>query len=1119
MFKGAKWRSEKNKIKAIFKIQFQATQVPQTGWDSLLVALVPSETGRPSAKTDKVQVHNGACMWGKPVYENVKLSREPKTGKFEGKKYQFIVSNGSSKGGILGQTTVDFAEYADAVEPCSASLSLGASDPTILHITIQRLHADGNMSAATRSVHADSARHQMGDVDTDGSSKTSCSTNSCASKDILFGNGAVQLSPSIINTVPRTAEYDNKGFRSSDAISASGSDCSSGNDLNHEYKFKADIHKDTVNILSPLSDHTRSPQILANGCNAAVDHKEREASNVGWSLRWTSNESKANPINTSEEMNLNEKLQAAEIEVAKLKNEIAAMARQAEVSDVEIQTLRKQIIKESKKVQDFSKEICSLREERDALRQQFELVQAANATNGVTVLNEAHNDRNDNINILEEVKQELIYEQQLNSNLRIQLEKTQQANSELILAVQDLELLLEQKEMEISHVSSTTRCSMPVTDDSCQESSTTADALQKPQACRFSGSENINYEGDQEQLELEVLIKEHDDADNSLSIEQKILQLQNELDECKKDRDHIEMQMEQLALDYEILKQENHDMAFKLDQSEIQEQLKVQYEASVSLAVINDLEAHVENLEKELARQDEAFEAELSALTHAKIEQEKRAIRAEEMLRKTRQKNADAADRLQQEFKMLFAQMSAIFGANERLAVEAMTEANGLRIQKSHLEESLRKSAEELQLVKDHYEEEITELSCQLDSKTNGINQLLSEVEYLFTELKAQKKVAEVAINTLADEILSLKTDIQMLLTGKNDLFKKVEGEEKILLDLQKMKIRMNEKDLILEKEYAQIKCLESELLQSKAEAGTPLKELHDMRFLLVEKEQMIATLQSEKETMAMQYNELKQSLFEHETDKQILKNELSLRSDMKNNQDVIITTEKKAIVNVSSAIAVEGNVNVGLESNDSWHTQQCIEEVSRLQHKIKLLEEEVKVKEATIQVSKDEFTEMEKDLYARIEKLQKAALSQPWNMANSYDGTVQGSQLDVCRIGDNSHSKEETSTSRNFSETEVDILSSVLDHTDNERWSSESIARAPSDEQKTYDPCTFSQHDLTKLVAEISELKKKNTSMEDELKEIQERYSDLSLKFAEVEGERQQLIMSVRNLKNAKRT
>lgn len=45
-----------------------------------------------------------------------------------------------------------------------------------------------------------------------------------------------------------------------------------------------------------------------------------------------------------------------------------------------------------------------------------------------------------------------------------------------------------------------------------------------------------------------------------------------------------------------------------------------------------------------------------------------------------------------------------------------------------------------------------------------------------------------------------------------------------------------------------------------------------------------------------------------------------------------------------------------------------------------------------------------------------------------------------------------------------------------------------------------------------------KNKSMEAELKELQEKYSEMSLKFAEVEGERQQLVMTLRNVKNSKK-
>jgi chromosome segregation ATPase len=59
----------------------------------------------------------------------------------------------------------------------------------------------------------------------------------------------------------------------------------------------------------------------------------------------------------------------------------------------------------------------------------------------------------------------------------------------------------------------------------------------------------------------------------------------------------------------------------------------------------------------------------------------------------------------------------------------------------------------------------------------------------------------------------------------------------------------------------------------------------------------------------------------------------------------------------------------------------------------------------------------------------------------------------------------------------------------------------------------------LIELLTETAQLKERNKCMETELKEMQERYSEISLKLAEVEGERQQLVMTVRNLKNGKRS
>lgn len=62
------------------------------------------------------------------------------------------------------------------------------------------------------------------------------------------------------------------------------------------------------------------------------------------------------------------------------------------------------------------------------------------------------------------------------------------------------------------------------------------------------------------------------------------------------------------------------------------------------------------------------------------------------------------------------------------------------------------------------------------------------------------------------------------------------------------------------------------------------------------------------------------------------------------------------------------------------------------------------------------------------------------------------------------------------------------------------------------------SDNNCDNFSTELALLREKNKLMESELKEMQERYSEISLKFAEVEGERQQLVMTLRSLKNYKK-
>lgn len=59
---------------------------------------------------------------------------------------------------------------------------------------------------------------------------------------------------------------------------------------------------------------------------------------------------------------------------------------------------------------------------------------------------------------------------------------------------------------------------------------------------------------------------------------------------------------------------------------------------------------------------------------------------------------------------------------------------------------------------------------------------------------------------------------------------------------------------------------------------------------------------------------------------------------------------------------------------------------------------------------------------------------------------------------------------------------------------------------------------DINELIKDMLELKTRHSAVETELKEMHDRYSQLSLQFAEVEGERQKLMMTIKNTRASKK-
>ncbi|KAJ7952338.1 putative Myosin heavy chain-related protein [Quillaja saponaria] len=1108
MFKSARWRGEKNRIKAVFKLQFHVTQVLQPAVDALTLSIIPGYVGKPTTRLEKTTVRDGSCRWENPIYETVKFIQDPKTGKINERIYYFAVSTGLSKAGFFKEVSIDFADYAEATKSSSVSFPLKSSHcDAVLHVQIERIHENTDKREVEEYEDVKIKSHDR--------SLKSLLSNGIGDTDESAENNSTEdaSTKGIAQRVQLTA---NCRSSSGSDITLSSSESSSGLTTPRELGVKnATIHQDPAGADSSLSHPSEPHKPVANASTPV--NEEHLRSHWGCSADSDHGLSTDDSTNSSHDaLQRQRSQQSSDIEIDKLKAELAVLARQVDLSDLELQTLRKQIIKESKRGQDLSKEIIALKEEKDAFKMECKKLKSfQKCMDEAKSRDKSQLESEDLRTLVVEIRQELNYEKDLNANLRLQLQKTQESNAELILAVQDLDEMLGQKNREISNLANKS--------ESCKSSQELSGKISKCES-----------DDDEEQKALEELVKEHSNAKGTHYLERKIGDLHSEIEIYRRDKDELEMQMEQLALDYEILKQENHDITYQLEQSQLQEQM--QYECSSPAAAVNDLESHIESLEHELKKQSkefsdslstikelethiksleeemekqaQGFEADLDALTRAKVEQEQRAILAEEALRKSRLKNVSTAEKLQEEFRRLSVQMASTFDANEKVAMKALTEASELHSQKNQLEEMLQDVREELQSVKEGYGAKLLELSNQIDTKTHQIEQTLLEIESRSKQIEHLDKCQEEISLNFSKEIEVLKAENERLTADITCPSEHAEQKENLRADLELMKKSINESELLIQRGKIERNELVSTIAIVKKETDKLVEEVNRMKHLKDEKDAMVRSLQSELETIKAQCTDMKHSLFDDEVEKEKLRKQaIQLKSELKKKDEIITNIEKKFKDSNGRAELSDGNSTTP-KNQKSAPLAHNLKEVATLRERIKNLEGQIKLKEAALETSTNSFLEKEKDLHNKIEELESRA-----------EEFIQSSALqkvadDSSFITSNgSRSAEVRNTVEYLNGTKCgfgengDAMSSI-----------KSDEILPEKEPKT-SMIDTSDDGLGDLLTELASLKEGKKIMESELKDMQQRYSEISLKFAEVEGERQKLVMTVRYLKNTKKS
>ncbi|KAA8522525.1 hypothetical protein F0562_013114 [Nyssa sinensis] len=372
----AKWKLEKTKVKVVFRLQFHATHIPQTGWDKLFISFIPEDSGKATAKTTKANVRNGTCKWADPIYETTRLFQDSKSKQFDEKLYKFIVSMGSSRSSILGEASINLADYADALKPSAVALPLhGCNSGTILHVTVQLLTSKTGFREFEQQRELRERGLQTGiDVnrhDGSGNGKVSSSegtTNNQMDKvntRVRFRPESQEL-PSLEEEVGLN-EDSGVGFdgssNTSESLNAEKHDTSSTHEID---SLKSTVSGD-LNIFSQC----QSPQAEKGDPS---DHRISAQGSSDWVHGWGSDYSMDNELAIAYEENskLRGNLEVAESSIFELKQEVSSLQSHADEIGVETQNFAQKLDAEIASGEELERQVSVLKLECSKFRDDLE---------------------------------------------------------------------------------------------------------------------------------------------------------------------------------------------------------------------------------------------------------------------------------------------------------------------------------------------------------------------------------------------------------------------------------------------------------------------------------------------------------------------------------------------------------------------------------------------------------------------------------------------------------------------------------------------------------------------------------------------------------------------------
>uniref|UniRef100_A0A0D9XIX7 C2 NT-type domain-containing protein n=1 Tax=Leersia perrieri TaxID=77586 RepID=A0A0D9XIX7_9ORYZ len=652
-----KWKIEKAKVKVVFRLQFDATNIPSTGWDKLFLSFISADTGKVSAKTNKANVRNGSCKWPDPIYEATRLLQDSRTKTYDDKLYKIVVAMGTSRSSILGEVDVNLAEFAEALKPASIALPLrGCEYGTILHVTAQLLTTKTGFREfeQQRETGARSTQQLVNQRSHDPAEV------GLASSDIYSHkvNARIKLKESSLgfplaeDSAGSTEDYENSSHNS-DGLLAEKIDPYGGHEVN---SFRTTTSGD-------LCPSSQSPTPEKGPFR--IKHLSPQGSN-DWSCGWSPELSTGHDLAVAhEESNqLRTRLEVAESAFSQLKSEAISLQDVTDKLGTETHGFAQQLGVELMSRNQLSAEVSLLRKECFNLKRELQEMKSAKLlqkkANGednlMTTTGQGNPSTKFGNDSLVDTSVHNLNTQWLQGLLLLESKLQQTRNNALhVLQAADLDFLLADLgalQRVIENLKQGLQIGQMKENNSLEHLVPPTNAVHQPSLGRHHDSSKKN-------------------SGSTGTMEEKMCELLQKLEDSKTEKENLLEKMSQMERYYESF---IHKLEERQKQTEIElENLRKEHNSC--FYTVSVLQAQKQKMHEEMNDQLMRFVEDRTTLEAQNKDFERRAVATETALKRVRWNYSAAVERLQKDLELLSFQVLSMYESNETLAKQSIIES------------------------------------------------------------------------------------------------------------------------------------------------------------------------------------------------------------------------------------------------------------------------------------------------------------------------------------------------------------------------------------------------------------------------------------------------------------